>query len=397
MPETITSAANPLVKRLRRLAERKHRRREGAFVVEGVQPVSRAVEQGARVQTLVVAPELLANRPTARMVDEQERAGVPVARLSRELFLRLSEREGPSGLAAIVRSRMLSVEELTTAPDAVFVALHQIGNPGNLGTIIRAADAAGAAGVILIGDGCDPFAPSAVKASMGSLFAVDIAHADGTDAFFDWARARGIQVVAASGRAREEHWSAGYAPPLTLLFGSEGPGLPEESIQRSDLRVRIPMVGTAESLNLSVAAGIVLYEARREALLDASWAGAAADPGCSHRPQRGGHPPRAGPFTRRVRPRRPRWNEARLRKPVHPTAWPRRSPSEPAPGTARPRTRGGDVRSSPPCPPRVGGPCTQNPPARDQGLPASRSHRTGRSTGRRSPPGHGARVPPPPG
>ncbi|WP_201296819.1 MULTISPECIES: RNA methyltransferase substrate-binding domain-containing protein [unclassified Nocardiopsis] len=101
MPETITSAANPVVKRVRRLTDHKHRRREGAFVVEGVQPVSRAVEQGAEVETLVIAPELLADRPAARTVGAWERAGVPVARLSRELFLRLSDRKSPSGLAAI--------------------------------------------------------------------------------------------------------------------------------------------------------------------------------------------------------------------------------------------------------------------------------------------------------
>src|SRR5216117_1694283 len=121
MTETITSAANPLVKRVRQLAERKHRRREGAFVVDGVQPVWRAVEAGREIETLIVVPELLTGAAVMRMVEEQEATGTRVARMSRELFLRLSERDGPPGLAAIVRGRVGELTELTVRPDSVFV------------------------------------------------------------------------------------------------------------------------------------------------------------------------------------------------------------------------------------------------------------------------------------
>ena len=266
MAEIITSAANPVVKRVRLLADRKHRRREGAFVVDGIQPVWRVVEAGWEIETLVVAPELLAGSPAMEMVERQELAGTRVARVSRELFGRLSEREGPPGLAAIVRSRSRSLADLVVRPDAAFVALHDIGNPGNLGTIVRTVDATGCAGVILVGDTSDPFAPTAVKASMGSLFAVTVAHAATLDEFFDWSRARGVQVVATSGGAVANHWDISYPTPLAVLFGSEGPGLPEQALRRADRRVRIPMVGTAESLNLAVAAAVMMYEVRRSAL-----------------------------------------------------------------------------------------------------------------------------------
>jgi TrmH family RNA methyltransferase len=262
----ITSAANPLAKRVRALADRKHRRREGVFVVDGIQPVWRAVQAGSEIETLIVAPELLTQPAALRMVEEQEAEGVPVARLSGELFLRLSDRDGAPGLAAIVRSRMLGLADLSVRPDAVFVALHEIGNPGNLGTIIRAVDATGAAGVVLIGDTSDPFAPTAVKASMGSLFAVDVAHTPGLGEFFDWTTQHGIRVVATSGYATDEHWDVDYPAPLAMLLGSEGAGLPADALKRSDQQVRIPMVGTAESLNLSVAASVMLYEVRKKAL-----------------------------------------------------------------------------------------------------------------------------------
>jgi TrmH family RNA methyltransferase len=263
MTDTITSAANPLAKRVKLLASRKHRRREGAFVVEGLQPVWYAVEAGWEIETLIVAPALLTHQAAWRMVEEQERSGVAVVRFGAELFRRLVDRDGPSGIAAVLRSRGGTLEDLIVRPEAVFVALHRIANPGNLGTIIRTVDAVGGTGVILIGDSVDPYAPAAVKASMGSLFAVDVVHTPDATAFFDWASERGVAVLATSGSADEDHWSAAYEPPLAFLFGSEREGLPEELLARASRRLRIPMEGTADSLNIGVAASIMLYEARR--------------------------------------------------------------------------------------------------------------------------------------
>jgi TrmH family RNA methyltransferase len=263
--ETISSAANPLVKRIRMLGDRRHRRREGAFIVEGIQPVWRAVEAGWEIEALVVSPDLAGSRPAAEMIAAQEARGVRVARLTSDLFARLSDRESPAGLAAIVRSRHAGLRDLAVGADSVFVALHRIGNPGNLGTIIRTVDAVGGAGVILIGDTTDPTAPAAVKASMGSLFAVAVAHVPDDGAFLGWATAHGIQVLATSGRADTDHWSAGYRPPLVIVLGSEGEGLPARLLEGADLRIRIPMTGTAESLNVAVAAGVMLYEVRRHA------------------------------------------------------------------------------------------------------------------------------------
>ncbi|WP_445185430.1 TrmH family RNA methyltransferase [Pseudonocardia sp. Cha107L01] len=263
--EVISSAANPLVKRIRSLADRKHRRREGAFVVEGIQPVWRAVEAGWDVETLVVVPELLPDS-AAEMVAQQRARGVRVAAVTAELAGRLTDRDRPPGLFAVVGARGSKLDALAVRPDAVFLALHQIGNPGNLGTVIRTADAAGAAGVILLGDTADPFAPAAVKASMGSLFAVPVVTVADPAEFQGWARAGGVSVLATSGYAERAHWSMDYRAPLAVLLGSEGDGLPAELLTEADQTVRIPMVGTAESLNLAVAAALMLYEARRHAI-----------------------------------------------------------------------------------------------------------------------------------
>ncbi len=269
MAELISSAANPLVKRIRALAERKGRRREGAFFVEGLQPVWQAVEAGAVIETFVVAPELLVSERAQRLIAAQEAGGARVARVTRAIFAALSEREGPTGLGAIVRAHTARLDDLVVRHDAPIVALHGIGNPGNLGTIIRTADAAGAGGVVLLGETTDPFAPAAVKASMGALFAVPIAHVADPDEFFAWARAQGVAIVTTSARAAAVHWEARYPRPLALLLGSEGEGLPADLLARGDLQVRIPMDGTARSLNLAVAAGVLLYEVRRQFVLEA--------------------------------------------------------------------------------------------------------------------------------
>ncbi len=264
MQDVITSTANPLVKRLRALGDRKQRRREGAFFVEGLQPVWQAVEGGATIELLVIAPELLMSARAQGLVAEQEARGVRIARLSAAIFASLSERDGPTGLGAIVRTQTTPLAALEVRPDAPFIALYEIGNPGNLGTIIRTADATGAGGVILIGETTDPFAPAAVKASMGALFAMPIAQVGDPAEFFAWAHAQGVAVVTTSARAPAEHWATDYPRPLALLLGSEGDGLPPELLQQGDLQVRIPMIGTARSLNLAVAAGVLLYEIRRQ-------------------------------------------------------------------------------------------------------------------------------------
>jgi RNA methyltransferase, TrmH family len=267
MPEAtyepiISSSANSLIKRIRLLAERKHRRREGAFVVEGIQPVWQAVEAGADIEVLVVAPDLLKPPAARAMIISEEERGTRVARVTSELFTRIAGRDGPAGLAAIVRARPVPLAALDVPAGALFVALHEPGNPGNVGTIIRTASAVGATGVILTGAATDPYDPAAVKASMGALFDVPVAAASAQE-FLDWSASRQVTVAAASARGERSVWEAEFPAPLALLLGSEGEGLPGPLLDRAGLHVRIPMVGTAESLNLAVAAGVLLYEVRR--------------------------------------------------------------------------------------------------------------------------------------
>ena len=255
----ITSAANPLVKRIRKLRDRKHRKAEGVFFVEGVQPVWRAHEAGADIEMLVIAPDLIAGGPADALVGEFERVGGAVARLTAEAFASISDRDGPTGVAAIIREPTTRLDDLSVTSTSVFVGLYEVASPGNLGTIIRTADSFGVGGIVLIGDTADPFAPAAVKASMGSLFALPVVHVETPAETFGWAKTSNVSVVTTSARGRAVLGEAPLPQPSLILFGSEGDGLPAGFLDCGDVDVRIPMRGTASSLNLAVAAGIVLY------------------------------------------------------------------------------------------------------------------------------------------
>lgn len=260
MVEIISSSANPLIKQVRMLSSRKHRQRTGTFLVEGIQPVWQAVEAGVDIDLLLVAPGLLAGSPALQLLADPV---APVAHLTSELFARLSTRDRPAGLAAVVRAPRCHLDDLPVRSDSLFVALHLIGNPGNLGTIVRTAVSTGVDAVLLLDHTADPYAPSAVRASMGAIFAVPIIPLPDAETFLRWARERAITVVMTSPNAERNHWTTRYPLPGALVLGGERQGLPDELLAHGDLRVRIPMAGTADSLNAAIAAGVMLYEMRR--------------------------------------------------------------------------------------------------------------------------------------
>ena len=263
MNDLISSRTNPLIKRIRTLSDRKYRKREKVFFVEGLQSVWRAVEAGWQIETFVVAPELLSQPESLAMVDRERARGVKVAEVTADIFASLSERDGPTGLAAIVAIPQQELSELDLSRNSMVIGLERIANPGNLGTIIRAADAAGVAAVVLMGECTDPWSPAAAKASMGSIFVVPVVSASAVEAL-TWAGENKLRVLATSGYANKDLWDMDLTGGTFVLFGNEGEGLRDTTLQAAHAQLRIPMVGTAESLNLSVAASVVAFEAARQ-------------------------------------------------------------------------------------------------------------------------------------
>lgn len=260
--ELISSPGNPLLKRIRKLRQRKHREAEGALFVEGIAPVWQAVEAGAEIEVVLTAPDLLTSRSAGGLVAELPSRGIRVATLTAEAFAAVSERDHPAGLAAVVRTPHRALDDAFAGPSRLVVALHEVGNPGNLGTIVRTADAAGAAGVAVTGTSADPWDPASVKASMGTVFTTPVVVCSLPE-LLGRARETRLPVVATSARGTFGLGETDLPGKCVLLFGSEGVGLPKEILDEADLTVRIPQMGAASSLNLAVAAGILIYECRR--------------------------------------------------------------------------------------------------------------------------------------
>jgi RNA methyltransferase, TrmH family len=263
----ITSFQNPRVKYVRSLRLRKYRQRESRFLVEGIRIVEEALEKGAPLETLVYAPDLLVSERAQALVERVE-AGQRLA-LSGEVFRSFSDRDQPQGIAAVMRIEERTLAELSLVEDLLVVVAHQLCDPGNLGSIIRTADGAGATGIVVVEPSVDLYDPQTVRATMGSLFALPIVRLEEEGALGAWygqVRASGLSllVVATSARGSQIYYEVDYQQPLVLLVGSERQGLPEQMRQEADAVIRLPMAGSATSLNVSAAAAALIYEVVRQ-------------------------------------------------------------------------------------------------------------------------------------
>jgi len=253
----VSSMHNARIKAIRALKHRKERTRTGLFWIEGVRAVAEAAQLGAAIELLVVARSLLASQFGAALVDRLERDGCPTLEVTSAVFDSLAARDVGQGVGAVLRQRWLALDNVR--PEGSWVALEATQYPGNIGTILRTADAVGGRGVILLGATADPYDPQCIRASVGAIFGQRLVRA-GVAEFADWKRRSNAVVVGTSPAAPEDYRRADYAPPAVLLMGGERAGLSAELRSLCDVMVGIPMVGRNDSLNLAVATSLVLYE-----------------------------------------------------------------------------------------------------------------------------------------
>lgn len=255
----ITSPQNERIKAIRKLQDRKSRQESGQFFVEGIRIVGQALESGAQVECLLVSPDLLRSEQAWEWIGQARERGIEVLETNADVFERLSSKEGPQGLAAVVRQRWDDLAEIQPQQGRPWVALESVADPGNLGTILRTSDAAGGAGVILIDQSTDPFDPSAVRASMGAIFSQRLVKTSGLQ-FLEWKHSTGCFMVGTSDAAAQDYHAMRYPDPLVVLMGSERQGLSQDLLRACDAVVSIPMLGKSDSLNLAVATAVILYE-----------------------------------------------------------------------------------------------------------------------------------------
>ncbi|WP_421592207.1 TrmH family RNA methyltransferase [Shinella sp. M27] len=266
----VTSLSNPIVKDIKALANKKDRDETRSFMAEGLKLVIDALELGFEIKTLVYAKNVKDKPQVVQCATKTVARGGLVLEVSEKVLASITRRDNPQMVVGIFSQRWTSLRDLKPQNGETYVALDRVRDPGNLGTIIRTADAAGASGVILVGESTDPFSMETVRATMGSVFAVPLVKTSVAD-FLSWKKGAGVSVVATHLAGAVDYRTIDYRKkPVVLLMGNEQSGLPEELAREADALARIPQVGLADSLNLAIATGVMLFEARRHLLtLDA--------------------------------------------------------------------------------------------------------------------------------
>jgi TrmH family RNA methyltransferase len=256
MAHHITSSSNPQIKALKSLHMKKGRAESGLFLAEGARSALEAADLGVWPEILVFAPSALERPQVRALIEQAEARRVHTIETNESVLAQIAKRDNPQTVIGAYKQRLASLDELEGDP---IVALEGVRDPGNLGTILRTADSTGAGGVVLLGESCDPFSVEAVRASMGSLFAMRLARAS-FEELMRFKQKRGATLIGASLNGAALDADRAVSARAIVLMGNEQSGLPAHMEDACDLLVKLPMRGRADSLNLAVATAVMLYD-----------------------------------------------------------------------------------------------------------------------------------------
>jgi TrmH family RNA methyltransferase len=257
--ERITSRQNPLVKQFREVARGAV---AGAMLLDGEHVIDEALESGVTIDVAAFGERL----GTGRLADRMQRAGAKIVFVTDAVLEAISPVNTPSGVVGIARRRDKTLEDLFASEPQLIAMLHDVQDPGNVGAVVRAAEGCGATGVICSEGTADPFGWKALRGAMGSAFRLPVAARQPLAGAIAMARAKGLRVFATAARGGTSLPHCDLRGPSAIIFGGEGPGLPEDLLQAADARLTIPMQPPVESLNVAIAAALVFYEAARQRL-----------------------------------------------------------------------------------------------------------------------------------
>lgn len=263
MIEEITSLQNPKVKQAIQLANRRMRNQTNLFLIEGYRELSRAVQAGVKILSLFICPALFLGTNEKALIEQIRQNKGPIYYFSKAVFRKISYRDRPDGLIAIAEQMHYPLHSMRFSPNAFVVVAEAIEKPGNLGTILRSADAAGVDGVMVCDRCTDIYNPNVVRASIGTLFTTSVIEATSQD-ILDLLRRHKIKIVAAAPSAYQEFTQADLTGPIAIAVGTEQLGLSDFWMKEADVCVRIPMHGLADSLNVATATTLLLYEVIRQ-------------------------------------------------------------------------------------------------------------------------------------
>jgi TrmH family RNA methyltransferase len=264
MPRQVTAFSNPTVKRLRSLRDKKHRRTEGLFLAEGLRIITEARDSGQLPEIIAFSGEGARHPLASEIIAATEAAGGEAIETTPEILSKMSGKDNPQMLLGAYRQPGTSLARIDRTRAPLWIVVQALRDPGNIGTILRTGDAAGAGGLILIDECADSYSVEAVRASMGAVFTQHIAAASWNE-FVPWLRSGDGQLVGTSLKATQDYLEADYRRPCFLLIGNEQQGLPADYEAECDLLVKIPMAGRADSLNAAMAAAVMAFQ------VTASW------------------------------------------------------------------------------------------------------------------------------
>lgn len=264
--ETITSAQNPKIKELQALYEKSRLRREmSLFVVEGRRELLHCIEAGFKVKTFFVCRDIIAERELSEITEKAERNGTVsgMVEVPAALYNKIAYRGGTEGIIAEIEYKELSINDLHLSKNPLVVVLESVEKPGNLGAVLRSADAAGADAMIVCDPLTDLYNPNLIRASIGAVFSRQVACASSADTI-RWLKDNGIKIYTAQLQDTEWYYDTDMTNPTAIVMGTESTGLTDIWRKAADAHIRIPMLGQLDSLNVSVSAAILLYEAVRQ-------------------------------------------------------------------------------------------------------------------------------------
>jgi len=255
----VSYSRDPRFLTLRSLQTFQGRSRTGLYIIEGIRHLARAVENDAPIESVFLDSSVLSNPFGQKLARRLRKRGVPGIRLSHQLYRDLTLAAEPQGIGAVLRQNWMPLSNLEVEPKSLSLAVESIESPGNLGTIIRTAEAAGVTAILILSPDCDPYDPATVRATMGSLFSQKLVRCSPRE-FTDWAKTRGVAIVGSSPTGLMDYKALHYRFPAILVIGSEKRGLSDQLLEAADFVVRITMHGGCDSINAAVAAGVLLFE-----------------------------------------------------------------------------------------------------------------------------------------
>ncbi|MGE5614195.1 MAG: TrmH family RNA methyltransferase [Bacillota bacterium] len=258
----LTGSSNPVIKEVRSLKNRSAREKKGIFFIEGSRFVAEALKESADILYIIMSDTFLAGHGKEELADMIEKSSIRCYEVPESLFGSISDTQTPQGILAVLRLQKKALDEAVLG-NGMLVVMDMVKDPGNMGTIIRTADAAGCAGVIVT-DGCvDVFNPKVLRSTMGSIFHIPVYHCGNVEEALMKVKESGFLVCASHLEGTVDIFDVDLTGNVALVVGSEAEGISGTAARNADLLVRIPMLGRAESLNVSVAAGIMMFEAVR--------------------------------------------------------------------------------------------------------------------------------------